>query len=206
MNDDVSIRMNNEDSLAPPASLFAPRPDKKGPKTISILLIMGSVLMLLIGWVDIQNSMAEDFPDADLDAILGNYQNQDINITEEEYQEYHDDVRDDGAYSVRGYSLMVGGALVLSGGFLLFRLNMLGVKLSLAGSIIGLLGGFGGTWMMVQVSEKMLPEEVTKITELMSYLCGVCMLMCVALAALPLLNASARAALNQNVTLVNEEE
>jgi hypothetical protein len=206
MNDDVSIRMNNEDSLAPPASLFAPRPDKKGPKTISILLIMGSVLMLLIGWGDIQNSMAEDFPDADLDAILGNYQNQDINITEEEYQEYHDDVRDDGAYSVRGYSLMVGGALVLSGGFLLFRLNMLGVKLSLAGSIIGLLGGFGGTWMMVQVSEKMLPEEVTKITELMSYLCGVCMLMCVALAALPILNASARAALNQNVTLVNEEE
>ena len=206
MNDDVSIRMNNEDSLAPPASLFAPRPDKKGPKTISILLIMGSVLMLLIGWGDIQNSMAEDFPDADLDAILGNYQNQDINITEEEYQEYHDDVRDDGAYSVRGYSLMVGGALVLSGGFLLFRLNMLGVKLSLAGSIIGLRGGFGGTWMMVQVSEKMLPEEVTKITELMSYLCGVCMLMCVALAALPLLNASARAALNQNVTLVNEEE
>lgn len=206
MNDDVSIRMNNEDSLAPPASLFAPRPDKKGPKTISILLIMGSVLMLLIGWGDIQNSMAEDFPDADLDAILGNYQNQDINITEEEYQEYHDDVRDDGAYSVRGYSLMVGGALVLSGGFLLFRLNMLGVKLSLAGSIIGLIGGFGGTWMMVQVSEKMLPEEVTKITELMSYLCGVCMLMCVALAALPLLNASARAALNQNVTLVNEEE
>ena len=162
--------------------------------------------MLLIGWGDIQNSMAEDFPDADLDAILGNYQNQDINITEEEYQEYHDDVRYDGAYSVRGYSLMVGGALVLSGGFLLFRLNMLGVKLSLAGSIIGLLGGFGGTWMMVQVSEKMLPEEVTKITELMSYLCGVCMLMCVALAALPLLNASARAALNQNVTLVNEEE
>ena len=206
MNDDVSIRMNNEDSLASPASLFAPRPDKKGPKTISILLIMGSVLMLLIGWGDIQNSMAEDFPDADLDAILGNYQNQDINITEEEYQEYHDDVRDDGAYSVRGYSLMVGGALVLSGGFLLFRLNMLGVKLSLAGSIIGLIGGFGGTWMMVQVSEKMLPEEVTKITELMSYLCGVCMFMCVALAALPLLNASARAALNQNVTLVNEEE
>ena len=32
------------------------------------------------------------------------------------------------------------------------------------------------------------------------------MLMCVALAALPILNASARAALNQNVTLVNEEE
>ena len=60
--------------------------------------------------------------------------------------------------------------------------------------------------MMVQVSDNMLPEEVTTITELMSYLCGVCMLMCVALAVLPLLNASARAALNESVTLVNEEE
>ena len=206
MNDDVSIRMNSEDSLAPPAFLFAPRPDKKGPKTIAILLVLGSILMLLVGWGDFQNSMADDFPDADLDAILGNYQNQDINITEEEYQEYHDEVRDDGAYSVRGYSLLIGGVLVLSGGVLLFRLNMLGVKLSLAGSLIGLIGGFGGTWMMVQVSDEFLPKEVTTITELMSYLCGVCMFMCVALAALPILNASARAALNENVTLVNEEE
>ncbi len=206
MTDDVSIRMNSEDALAPPMSLFAPRPDKKGPKTIAIILVMGALLMVAIGWGDIQNSMADDFPTADLDDILDNYHNQDINITEDEYQEYHDEVRDDGAYSVRGYTLLFGGVLVMVGGVLLFRLNMLGVKLSLAGSTIGLVGGYVGTWMMVQVSETMLPDEVTKITELMSYLCGVCMLMCVALAALPILNASARAALNEKVTLVNEEE
>ena len=79
MSDDFSIRMNGDDGLAPPASLFAPRPDKKGPKTIAILLIMGAaILMILVGWGDIQNSMADDFPDADLDAILDNYQNQDV--------------------------------------------------------------------------------------------------------------------------------
>jgi len=206
MTEEVSIRMTSDDGLAPPASLFAPRPDKKGPKTIAILLVMGSILMILTGWGDIQNSMAEDFPRADLDAILDNYQSQDINITEEEYQEYHDEIREDGAYSVRGYSLLIGGGLVLAGGVLLFRLNMLGVKLSLTGSTIGLLGGFGGTWMMTQVSGELLPDEVTTVTELMSYLCGVCMAICIALAALPLLNASARAALNQNVSLVNEEE
>ena len=206
MSDDFSIRMNGDDGLAPPASLFAPRPDKKGPKTIAILLVMGSILMILVGWGDFQNSMAEDFPAGDLDAILENYQNQEINITAEEYQEYHDEVRDDGAYSVRGYTLIFGGILVLVGGILLFRLNLLGVKLSLAGSTIGLLGGFGGTWMMVQVSSEMLPQEVTTVTELMSYLCGVCMAICVALAALPILNASARAALSEKVNLVNEEE
>ena len=57
-----------------------------------------------------------------------------------------------------------------------------------------------------KVSSEMLPQEITTVTELMSYLCGVCMAICVALAALPILNASARAALNEKVTLVNEEE
>ena len=206
MSDEISIRMKDDDGPIPPASLFAPRPDKKGPKTIAILLVMGSILMILVGWGDFKNSMAEDFPEGDLDAILGNYQNQDINITAEEYQDYHDKVRDDGAYSVRGYSLMLGGILVLVGGILLFRLNKLGVKLSLLGSTIGLFGGFGGTWMMTNVSSELLPQEVTTVTELMSYLCGVCMLICVAMSALPILNASARAALNESVELVNEEE
>ena len=107
---------------------------------------------------------------------------------------------------MRGYTLIFGGILVLVGGILLFRLNILGVKLSLAGSTIGLLGGFGGTWTMAQVSSEMLPKEVTTVTELMSYLCGVCMAICVAMAALPILNASARAALSGKVQLVNEEE
>ena len=44
MSEEFSIRMKEEDGLAPPASLFAPRPDKKGPKTIAILLIFGSLL------------------------------------------------------------------------------------------------------------------------------------------------------------------
>ena len=94
----------------------------------------------------------------------------------------------------------------MPGGILLFRLNILGVKLSLAGAIIGLLGGFGGSWMMTQVSAEMLPEQVTVVNELLSYICGVCMAFCVAMAALPILNSSARAALNEKVTLVNEEE
>ena len=50
MTDDVSIRMSSDDALAPPMSLFAPRPDKKGPKTIAILLVLGSILMLITGW------------------------------------------------------------------------------------------------------------------------------------------------------------
>lgn len=206
MTDDFSIRMKDDDGIAPPASIFAPRPDKKGPKTIAILLIFGSLLMIVIGFGDIQNSLAKDFPEADLEPILENYQNQEVNITAEDYQEYHDEVRDEGAYSVRGYSLFVGGLLVLVGGFMLFRLKLLGVKLAISGSLIGLIGGFAGTWMMVGVSGEILPKGVTEITRLMAYMCGICMSICVALAILPIINSSARMALDQKLTLVNEEE
>lgn len=206
MTDDFSIRMKDDDGIAPPASIFAPRPDKKGPKTIAILLIFGSLLMIVIGFGDIQNSLAKDFPEADLEPILENYQNQEVNITAEDYQEYHDEVRDEGAYSVRGYSLFVGGLLVLVGGFMLFRLKLLGVKLAISGSLIGLIGGFAGTWMMVGVSGEILPKGVTEITRLMAYMCGMCMTICVALAILPIINSSARMALDQKLTLVNEEE
>ena len=206
MTDDFSIRMKDDDGIAPPASIFAPRPDKKGPKTIAILLIFGSLLMIVIGFGDIQNSLAKDFPEADLEPILENYQNQEVNITAEDYQEYHDEVRDEGAYSVRGYSLFVGGLLVLVGGFMLFRLKLLGVKLAISGSLIGLIGGFAGTWMMVGVSGEILPKGVTEITRLMAYMCGMCMSICVALAILPIINSSARMALDQKLTLVNEEE
>ena len=206
MTDDFSIRMKDDDGIAPPASIFAPRPDKKGPKTIAILLIFGSLLMIVIGFGDIQNSLAKDFPEADLEPILENYQNQEVNITAEDYQEYHDEVRDEGAYSVRGYSLFVGGLLVLVGGFMLFRLKLLGVTLAISGSLIGLIGGFAGTWMMVGVSGEILPKGVTEITRLMAYMCGMCMAICVALAILPIINSSARMALDQKLTLVNEEE
>lgn len=206
MTDDFSIRMKDDDGIAPPASIFAPRPDKKGPKTIAILLIFGSLLMIVIGFGDIQNSMRDDFPEEG-DAMIENFQNNDdVNLTAEDYQEFHDDVRDDGYYSIRGYSLAVGGMLLIIGGVLLFRLNMLGVKLSLAGAMIGLIGGFSSSWMMAQTSAELFPKEAAMVFKIWSYLCGVCMAICVALAALPILNSSARMALNEKVTLVNEEE
>jgi membrane-bound ClpP family serine protease len=139
--------------------------------------------------------------------MIENFQNNDdVNLTAEDYQEFHDDVRDDGYYSIRGYSLAVGGMLLIIGGVLLFRLNMLGVKLSLAGAMIGLIGGFSSSWMMAQTSAELFPKEAAMVFKIWSYLCGVCMTVCLAMAALPILNSSARMALNEKVTLVNEEE
>tara|TARA_B100000941_G_scaffold280863_1_gene247726 strand:- start:1306 stop:1917 length:612 start_codon:yes stop_codon:yes gene_type:complete len=178
--------------------LFPTRPDKKGPKTIAIILIMGSILMIMVGFEDIQNSNREDFKDAK--SQIENYQNLEVNITEDEYQDYHDEVRESGAYSVRGYSLLIGGVMVLIGGVLLYTLRSSGAKLSTLGSSIGLVGGFYGSWMMSEES-KMLPDEVAQTFEFLSYICGTCMLLCFAMSILPLVNASARLALDQKVVL-----
>lgn len=188
------------------SELFPIRADEKGPKTIAILLIFGATLMLATGFGDVKNSFAEDFPEEDLDGILENYQRQEVNITAEDYQLYHDEIREDGAYSVRGFSLMSGGILVLIGGFALFKLKSIGVKLSIAGSAIGLIGGFSGSWMMASTSSEYLPDEVTMINEYLSYACVAFMGICLAMAILPLINASARLALDQRVTFVTEEE
>ena len=181
-----------------PVDLFPPRADKKGPKTIAIILIMGSLLMIIPGYGDLQNSNREDFEDAK--SQVENYQNLEVNITEEEYQKYHDEVRDSGAYSLRGYSLIIGGVMVFFGGIMLYTLRSFGAKISTLGSGIGLVGGFYGSWMMSDTSQ-MLPAAVSTTYEIYSYICGTCMLLCFAMSILPLINASARLALDQKVKL-----
>lgn len=207
MSEEFSIRMKEEDGLAPPASLFAPRPDKKGPKTIAILLIIGSLLMGATALGDFQSSQADDLPQEELDRLLTNVRTSNgENITDAEYQDYHDEVRDSGAYTIRGGSVMVGAILILVGGIMLFRLKSMGPKLVIAGSIIAALGGGYANLEIHSLSEEMLPPSLILANKILGYLCGFCMVICGSLAILPLFNSSARAALDQKVTLVTEEE
>jgi len=203
---DFSIRMNGDDGLAPPVDLFPLRPDPKGPKTIAILLILGGVLMCFVGYGDIQLSGAEDLTQDELDTLLTNVRNQGENISDEEYQDFHDEVQETSAYSIRGWSVLTGGVLVVSGGIVLLLLRSLGSKLALGGAMISLVGGVYANNKIAEVSELMLPDSLVLANELMMYLCGVCMVMCAAMAALPLVNASARAALDNKVELIIEEE
>ena len=207
MSEEFSIRMGDADSLAPPASLFAPKPDKKGPKTIAILLIMGSLLMGFTAVGDFKLSQADDLTQEELDTLLTNVRaNNGDNITDEEYQGYHDEVRDSGAYTIRGGSVMIGAILILVGGIMLFRLKSMGPKIALTGSIIAALGGLYANLEIHSFSKELLPPSLILANKILGYLCGFCMVICGSLAALPLMNASAKAALGQKVTLVTEEE
>ena len=207
MSKDFSIRMNEDDGMAPPASLFAPRPDKKGPKTIAILLIIGAMLMGATAIGDFQSSQAEDLPQKELDDLLTNVRTSNgENITDAEYQDYHDEVRESGAYTIRGGSVMAGAILIFVGGIMLFRLKSMGPKLVITGSIIAAIGGVYANLEIVSLSKEMLPPSLILAHKILGYLCGFCMVICASLAILPLFNSAARAALDQKVTLVTEEE
>lgn len=206
MSDSFSMRMSSDDGLAPPAEIFAVKPDRKGPKTVAILLILGSLLMGAAAVGDIDISSTEDLAQEDLDMLLTNVRNSGDEVTDEEYQEFHDKARDSGAYAVRGWSVMVGALLVFVGGVLLFRLNGQGAKLAIGGSLLAATGGIYANWKIYSISEEMLPPSLTLAHELSGYLCGICMAICLALSTMPLLNAAANAALYPKVTLAHEEE
>jgi hypothetical protein len=203
---EFSIRMKDEKGIAPPSSLFAPRPDKKGPKTIAILLVLGALAMGLTSFGDIQMSFADDLSQDELDTLLTNVRDNGENITDEEYQDFHDAAREDGAYALRGWTVMVGAILIILGGVMLFKLNIHGPKFALVGSGIAAAGGLYANWMIFQLSEEMLPPALILANKILGYLCGFCMVICGCMAALPLFNASARMALEPRITLANEEE
>ncbi|MDP6870506.1 MAG: hypothetical protein QGI21_07040 [Candidatus Poseidoniaceae archaeon] len=161
--------------------------------------------MLIIGWGDLQNSRVDDLSNADIDLILENYRQQNVNVSSEDYQNYHDEMIENNAYLIRGWCLMVGGVCVLIGAVMTFQLNIIGPKIATAGAVLATIGGWYGSWLMMDASEGLLPSELTKVHELMSYLCGFCMFVCAAIAILPLINASARAAMASKVSFQQEE-
>ena len=78
------------------------KPDRRGPKTIAILLFFGGLLILFQAYTDYQSHNLADISDAEVDRLLETPNSQSDNpITNEQYQQFHDDARDSGAYLIR---------------------------------------------------------------------------------------------------------
>jgi hypothetical protein len=199
--------MSGDDGIAPPMDAFQPRPDEKGPRMVAVLLIIGSFLLVYMASGDIVQSFSENLSQEELDTLLNAARDQGLEITDEEYQDYHDEVRSNGAYAIRGFGIALGGVMIGIGGFLLFRLKSKGAKIALFGAAEAFVCGVYGSWLMASISkENGLPESLIIAHEWITYACGACLLFCGAIAGLPLINTAARAALDQRVTLVVEEE
>jgi hypothetical protein len=209
----ISIMMGKEDSIPEgpqfPSDILSVRADKKGPQTVAILLILGAILIAGQAYGDWQLHSTQDLSDSEAEEILIALNSQDGDeLTVEDYQNFHDAARDSGGYLLRASGLGLGAVLIFIGAPLLFKLNPFGAKLSIAGASIGFLGGVAGSYQLNRAAVETLHGPLSFTYEIMMYLCGVCMAVCVAIAVMPLFNVAARMALygEDKVSLIQGQE
>ena len=212
---DFSIIMEDEEkSSSIPKDVWAGIPikeDRKGPKTIAIVLFFGAILILFQSYQDFLLHSTEDISDEEVDALLETPNSQsDTPITNEEYQQFHDDARDSNGFIIRAIGLGIAGILILAGSINMLRLKQTGPIISTTGATIGLISGVYGSQLIRLASDENLSGALLLTYEIFVYLCGVCMFVCGAFAALPMINARARTAMKGNfrgnVELINPNQ
>ena len=204
---DFSIIMDEEDKSVP-SDVWGDipiKPDRRGPKTIAVMIFIGGLLILFQAYSDFTANGLEDIPDSEVERLLETPNSQsETPITPEQYQQFHDDARDSGGYLIRSIGLFVSGALVTFGSVNLFRLLSSGPKIATLGAGIGFISGLYGSHLIRVASDDNLDGALLLTYEIFTYLCGTCMFLCGAFSALPLINARARAALDNDKSYESE--
>jgi len=199
---DFSIIMDDEEASVP-SDIWGDIPikaDRRGPKTIAVLIFLGGLLILFQAYTDYTTHGLEDIPESEVERLLETPNSQsDTPITPEEYQQFHDDARDSNGYLIRSIGLFISGTLVTIGSINLFRLLSSGPKIATLGAGIGFVTGLYGSHLIRVASDENLSGALLLTYEIFTYLCGTCMFLCGAFSALPLINARARAALDNKV-------
>ena len=159
MNDkqfDFSIRMDKENSVPDDVRLdLSIKPDTKGPKTVAILMLLGGIMLLLLAYGDFQLSQKDDLTEAEIDLVLETpNSNVDTEITNEEYQNFHDSARQ--GYLIRAAGLAIAGSLIVIGSPFLFMLNKKGALLGIEGAGIGFFTGIMGSILINNSAEEYL--------------------------------------------------
>lgn len=204
---DFSIIMDEEDKSVP-SDVWGDipiKPDRRGPKTIAVMIFIGGLLILFQAYSDFTANGLEDIPDSEVERLLETPNSQsETPITPEQYQQFHDDARDSGGYLIRSIGLFISGALVTFGSVNLFRLLSSGPKIATLGAGIGFISGLYGSHLIRVASDDNLDGVLLLTYEIFTYLCGTCMFLCGAFSALPLINARARAALDNDKSYESE--
>ena len=202
LSDDQKTKQSTNSS--PP--IFPQVVDRKGPKTIGIIMIIGALLTGILGFGDMQNQFVEEIPDSEIETLLATPNSQGENLTVDDYQDFHDEARSSHAYLFRGALMFAGSLLICVGGVGLFLLRKWGAITGLIGVAITLIGGIGGGLNIQSAAAEHLGGQLELAYSLQVYLCGICMGMCGLITALPLFNVGARNALNGKAMEIHFEE
>ena len=182
------------------------RPDLKGPKNIAILLFISAFLVAGMGYQDWQLHHG-GLNDAQIEVFLTTPNSQEGEPTSlEDYRDFEASVQEESGYLIRAVALLSTSICLLVGSVLLHRLQRRGALLCVVGASTGLVGGVAGSIIINQNAQEYLGEAMKLTYEIWVYLCGSIMGLCLAVTALPLLNARARLALTPRVQLSESEE
>ena len=188
--------------------MFAIRPDRKGVKTVAILLLLGALFFGVLAYTDLTNANSEELSQAQIETLINVPNQQGENLSMEQYQDFHKEINESDGYLIRGTALGIGSAFVFIGSILLFGMKPIGGKMAMVGAGITFVGGIYGCMIVYDAAKEHLLESMLVQThEITGYLCGVCAFLCGAMALLPLINARAKLAFNDanSVQLVQDE-
>ena len=188
--------------------MFAIRPDRKGPKTVAIFLLLGALFFGVLGYTDLSNANSEELSQAQIETLINVPNQQGENLSIEQYQDFHKEINESDGYLIRGTALGTGSVLIFIGSILLFAMKPIGGKIAIGGAGISFMGGVYGCMIIFDAAKQHLFESMLVQThEITGYLCGVCTFLCGALALLPLINARAKLAFNEanSVVLLHDE-
>ncbi len=173
-----------------------PRPDRRGPRSIAVLLFFGAVLLCLAGADALQQGALEDLPAGQVDLTIETPNlNDDVEVTPEQYQAFHDEARESGAYAWRGISLVAGMSLVAVGSIGLYALKPWGPRLSVVGAAVAVVGGSIGGYRFQAAADATMEGMLVETQTYLALACSVMTGLCLAMAVLPLINHRARLAL-----------
>ena len=188
--------------------MFAIRPDRKGPKTVAIFLLLGALFFGVLGYTDLSNANSEELSQAQIETLINVPNQQGENLSIEKYQDFHKEINESDGYLIRGTALGTGSVLIFIGSILLFAMKPIGGKIAIGGAGISFIGCVYGCMIIFDAAKQHLLESMLVQThEITGYLCGVCTFLCGALALLPLINARAKLAFNEanSVVLLHDE-
>ena len=171
------------------------RPDRSGPRNVAIILMIGAVLLGLTGVDALRQGMMDDLPLEQVETTIKTPNLSGDEVTVEQYEAFHDLARQNGAYALRGWSLTVGMSMVLVGAAGLFRLQLWGPRLASVGALVATVGSTVAGFRFHEAAQATMQGLLVDTQWHVTLACGASSGLCVAIAALPLLNVRARLAL-----------
>tara|TARA_B100000902_G_scaffold83844_1_gene88385 strand:+ start:2772 stop:3476 length:705 start_codon:yes stop_codon:yes gene_type:complete len=195
MSAPLSIKWDDDEPSESMNKIVIPiSPTPAIPQAVGIILILGGLLAIFSGGANLIEVFSNEPLDSSaFEPLAQQIRSSGENITAEQIVEFYDNLESQGYYLVLGILETSAGICLLISGFLLFKLNKIGVRIGALGGILLLADALMGAYF---ISSSDPPSELLTLTlNILQGLVTMCGIFCTILPFVPLMFAGARQAL-----------